>query len=139
MNIKKVKKLLGQYTHIVEELKNMGVIRTGKVVADYGEYIVSKKLKLKLVDNPTNKGYDAIDKNGRRYEIKARKATSWNKPSLFPARKNQLSKVDFLVYIEFGNNWDLVRLLKIPAKKVRPSKSNRVYVSPDLIKKFSVL
>lgn len=34
-------KLLNKHTDIVEELRTAGVIRTRKVVADYGEYVAS--------------------------------------------------------------------------------------------------
>lgn len=131
--------MLNKYTFIIEKLKKSKVIRTNKVVADYGEYIVSKKLNLKLAISSVNKGYDAKDAKGNKYEIKTRKATSWNIPNIFPINPNQLSIVDFLIYVEFDNKWNLVKLLKIPAKKVIINKYNRISVSQDLIKKFSIL
>jgi hypothetical protein len=139
MNDKEIKKLLNKYTHINEILKKAGIVRTGKVVADYGEYVVSKKLNLKLVGTSMNKGYDAVDAGGKRYEVKTRKATAWNKSTLFPVSPTQLSTIDFLIYIEFDNRWNLVKLLKIPAKKLMVNKYNRVQVSQDLVKKFSIL
>jgi len=139
MNNKEIKKLLNKYTHIIEQLKDAGVVRTGKVVADYGEYVVSKKLGLKLADSPVNKGYDAVDTKGKKYEVKTRKATAWNKPAIFPVKQSQISTVDFLIYIEFDNKWDVKRLLKIPAKKLVANKYNRITITQDLIKKFSIL
>ncbi len=65
---KEIKSLLNEYTRIIEKLRKNDVIKTGKVVADYGEYIASKKLSLKLESNPVNKGYDAKDKKGRKYD-----------------------------------------------------------------------
>jgi len=139
MDDQEIKKLLNKYTYIIEELKKNKVIRTAKVVADYGEYIASKKLNFKLVGNSVNKGYDAIDIDGKKYEIKTRKATTWNKPSIFPVNFGQLSAIDFLIYVEFNNEWDFVKLLKIPANKIRVNKYNRVCPSQDLVKKFSIL
>ena len=139
MNDKEIKKLLNEYTHISEKLKKAGVIRTGKVVADYGEYVVSKKLGLKLAGSSVNKGYDAVDTKGKKYEVKTRKATAWNKPTIFPVKQNQISTVDFLIYIEFDNKWDIKKLLKIPAKKLVANKYNRIVVSRDLVKKFGIL
>ena len=139
MNNKEIIKLLNKYTDIIEKLRGARVIRTTKVVADYGEYIASKKLNLKLVGNPVNRGYDAIDRNGKKYEIKTRKAVIWNRPNVFPINPEQLRIADFLIYVEFDNKWSLVKLLKIPGKKIRMNRHNRVCVSQDLIEKFSVL
>lgn len=138
MNAKEIKKLLNKYTCIIEQLRKIKVIRTGKVVADYGEYVVSQKLNLKPMGNSVNKGYDAVDINRKKYEIKTRKATAWNKPNIFPVKLNQLSAADFLIYVEFNNKWDIVKLLKIPVKEIKANKYNRVCVSQDLVKRFSV-
>jgi len=139
MNNGEIIKLLNKYTDIIEKLRGAGVIRTGKVVADYGEYVASKRLDLKLVGSPVNKGYDAIDRNGKKYEIKTRKAVTWNSPNIFPINPKQLRVIDFLIYVEFDNNWNLVKLLKIPTGAIKANKHNRVCVSKDLIKKFNIL
>lgn len=139
MNEREIKKLLNKYTHINEKLKKARVVRTGRVVADYGEYVVSRKLNLKLVGTSVNRGYDAVDTGGKKYEVKTRKATAWNKPTLFPVSPIQLSTIDFLIYIEFDNRWNIVKLLKIPVKKLMVTKYNRVIVSQDLVKRFSIL
>lgn len=135
----KVKKLLLKYRDIIEELRNLGVIRTGKVVSDYGEYWVSKKLGLILERKTNNKGFDATDKKGKKYEIKARKANSWNKPGIFLIRKEQLKHSDFVIYVEFNNDWNVEKLLKIPSNKVRANKDKHsVTISKELIRKYSM-
>jgi hypothetical protein len=115
------------------------VIRTGKVVADYGEYVASKKIDLTLAKSSGNKGYDAVDAKGNKYEVKTRKATAWNNPTIFPVSPDQLSTVKFLIYVEFDNKWNLIRLLKIPTKNLLAQKYNRIHISKDLVKKFSIL
>lgn len=139
MDDKIIKRLLNKYTNIIERLRGAGVIRTGKVVADYGEYIVSKKLNLTLADSSINKGYDAVDTKRRKYEIKTRKATAWNKPTISPVNSCQVSIADFLIYIEFDNKWNITKLLKIPVKKLTINKYKRIQISRDLVKKFSIL
>lgn len=139
MEDKEIKKQLNKYTEIIEKLKKAGIIRTGKVVADYGEYIAYHKLKLNLANSTVNKGYDATDSKGKKYEIKTRKASTWNKPTIFPISRSQLEVVDFLIYVEFDNKWNLVRLLKIPAKKIAGNKYNRIVISKDLVKNYSIL
>jgi len=133
-----IKKLLINYRDILDQLRDLGVIRTTKVVGDYGEYIASKKLDLKL-EKSTNKGYDAVDNAGKKYEIKTRKATNYNKPGVFPVNKEQLQSSDFIIYVEFDNDWDLSKLLKIPTSKVNYNKHNRVSVNKALVEEFSIL
>lgn len=135
----KIKKLLIQYRDVVTELREMKITRTGKVVSDYGEYIACKKFKLKRAESAVNKGYDATDKIGKKYEIKTRKATPWNKPTVFPVKKSQLKTADFLIYVEFDNDWNVVRLLKIPTSKVKHNKNNRVIITKALVNEFDIL
>ncbi len=139
MEDKEIKKQLNKYTEVIEKLKKAEIIRTGKIVADYGEYVASRKLKLKLASSSVNKGYDAIDSKGKKYEIKTRKASIWNKPTIFPITRSQFEVVNFLIYVEFDNKWNLVRLLKIPTKKIIANKYNRVVISKDLVKNYSIL
>lgn len=136
---RKIKKLLIEYRDIITKLNQLGVIRTGKVVSDYGEYIVSQKLGLKLMSSAVNKGYDAIDKQGKKYEIKTRKSTAWNKATIFPVKKEQLETADFLIYVGFDDNWDVTQLLKIPTKEVKYNIHNRVVLNKELIKQYSIL
>lgn len=134
----KIKKLLLNYRDILNQLRNLGGIRTGKVVGDYGEYIASKKLNLEL-QKSTNKGYDAIDSAGKKYEIKSRKATHYNKPGVFRVKEEQLQSSDFLIYVEFDDVWNLFRLLKIPTSNVISNKHGNVSVNKELVEKFSIL
>lgn len=135
---KNVREVLTRYRDIINELRKLGVIRTGKVVSDYGEYVVCEKLGLKLTENVSNKGYDAVGKDGLKYEIKTRKATAWNKPTVFPIKKEQLETADFLIYIEFDDNWEVVRLLKIPCSEVKGNVHNRVVITKELTKKYGI-
>ena len=134
--------MLNRYSNIIEKLKDAGIIKTAKVVGDYGEYIASKKLHLELMDSPQNKGYDAKDLNGKKYEIKTRKATKTNFPKSnntmnFSIKSKQLSKIDFLVYVEFTKDWNIKHLLKIPKEEVDRGKEGRVLLDNDSIEKNS--
>ncbi len=131
-----IRKQLNNYTSIIEKLKKAGIIRTSKVVADYGEYIASKEYNLKLALSSVNKGYDAVDNKGYKYEIKTRKASVGNKPTIFPVTQKQLKTMDFLIYVEFDNNWNLTRLLKIPVSKIKQNNYNRVIITKDLVEKY---
>lgn len=127
------------YNRILGTLRENGVIRTNRVVADYGEYIASKNLGLSLNKSPSQKGYDATDAQGRKYQIKARKDMPYNKATIFPADLNKLDDVDYLIYVGFSDDWKVRDLLKIPKNEIRPNKHNRVILTKDLKKRFSIL
>jgi len=73
MEENEVRSLLIQYRNIVNKLKEAGIIRSSKVVADYGEYIASRKLNLSLVESSIQKDYDAFDKDNKKYQIKTKR------------------------------------------------------------------
>jgi len=132
-----IKKLLLEYNAILKQLRDAGVIRNNKLVGEYGEYFVAKKLDLKLAKSGT-KGYDAIDSAGKKYEIKTRKEMPYSKPNNFQVQKTQLQSADFLIYVEFDNDWNLSKLLKIPTSKVIYNEYDRVIINKKL-EKFSIL
>jgi len=136
MNDAKIKGLLKEYTKIIDKLKEGGIIRSSKLVADYGEYLASKKLKLTLEKNPTNKGHDAIDSKGKKYEIKTRKEYSWNIPTRINFKAN--NNADFLVYVGLDNEWGIKDMLVIPKKEIKPRKGS-IILNKELKKRFRIL
>jgi len=114
------KSLLCLYSDLMEELRNRNVIRSSNnPVADYAEYIVSHKLGLKLKTG-SNKGYDAIDKKGLRYQIKSRRITTHNKSLQLGVIRNLIDKpFDFLIAIIFNNNFSINAIYKIPFKVIK--------------------
>ena len=117
-----IKKLLLQYNEILKKLRDNDVIRTSKLVGEYGEYVAIKKLGLELAKSG-NKGYDAIDSKGKKYEIKTRKSMSYNKATKFQVTNKELD-FDFLICIIFDENWNLTKFYKIPESKVVLSKNS---------------
>lgn len=103
---KTVLDLLDDYSRIIIELCDRGVLRSvNNPVADYAEYLASKALGLTRAPLST-KGYDAIDQNGKRYEIKSRRLTRKSKPTRFSAiRKLEEDHFDFLIAILFNENF----------------------------------
>jgi hypothetical protein len=49
-----------------------------------------------------------------------------------------LEIADFLVYVEFDDDWNLIKLLKIPVGEIDKSRESLV-VTKDLIKRFNIL
>jgi len=138
MNPSQIKALLRKYTEIISTLRTEGVIKTSKVVADYGEWLVAQKLNLQLVDSPINKGFDALDNKGEKYEIKTRKETAWNSPKNSPVSAAKIQNADFLICVELDNDWNIKYILKIPSKEVKPNKHSKLAISKGLKSKYSI-
>ncbi len=136
MKDSEIKKLLLQYNEILKKLKDNHVIRTSKLVGEYGEYVAKNKLDLTLADSG-NKGYDATDDKGNKYEIKSRKEMPYNKPNRWNMGANRLKLADFLICVEFDNDWNLSRFYKIPKSKVI-MKGKNVYFNKEL-EKYNIL
>lgn len=73
---------------IIDELKRREVVRTkNNPLGDYTEWLVSKALELKLSSN-SSAGYDALDKNDLRIQIKGRRITPENESRQLSAIRN---------------------------------------------------
>lgn len=112
---KTVLDLLVDYSRIIIELCDRGVLRSvNNPVADYAEYLASKALGLTRASLST-KGHDAIDENGKRYEIKSRRLTRKSKPTRFSAiRKLEEDHFDFLIAILFNENFTVNKAAIFP-------------------------
>lgn len=68
--------LLSLHSEILTQLRSRGVIRTkNNPVGDYAEWLVSNALGMTLLSN-SSAGADAIDADGLKVQIKARRVTS---------------------------------------------------------------
>jgi hypothetical protein len=97
-----VSELLRLYATLMNRLRTLGVIRsTNNPVADYTEHLVTTKLGLTQVTNSVA-GYDALDVNGRRYQIKGRRLTPQNSSTELSAIRNFAAKpFDLLVAVVY--------------------------------------
>lgn len=109
------KDLLLQHVEIIEELKKRRILRSNNnPVADYTEWLASRALDLELQPK-SKKGYDAIDTNGKKYEIKGRKITPSNpSPQLSVLRNLEDKHFDFLIGILFDKDFSVLEAYKIP-------------------------
>ena len=100
--------LLIQYSELLDELKERGIVRSGNtVVSDYGEKIASEKLGL-ILEKPSTEGYDAHDEQGKRYQIKSR---TWTKKhptmQLGVIRNIESRPFDFLIVVIFNKDFSV--------------------------------
>ena len=126
----KTSDLFIQYSNIIDELIRRKVIRsTNNPVADYAEFLVSKSLKLDLVEKSTT-GYDALDVDGVKYEIKSRRINSNNKSRQLSAiRGLDKNKFDFLAGILFSKNFTVLKACLIPINVVKELSVYREHVN----------
>jgi len=112
------KKLLQLYGTLMEELRKRKLVRSSNnPVSDYAEKIVCEELNLSLTGK-SSKGYDAIDENtGIRYQIKARRLTSYNRSRQLGVIRNLDQRLfDFLIAVIFNESFEPVEIWKIPRK-----------------------
>jgi hypothetical protein len=116
----KVLDLLSIFADIISELCDRGVLRTvNNPAADYAEFLVSAALGLQSAPKSA-KGYDAIDKRGRKYEIKARRITRMSRPTRFSAiRKLEERHFDFLVGVLFDEHFNVKHAKVLPRASVQ--------------------
>jgi len=113
-------KLFVLYSELMEELLRRGFVRsTNNPVADYGEYVAAKKLKLKLVGN-SFKGHDAVDSKKKRYQIKARRQTGRNKSTQLGVIRNIDDKpFDFLIAVIFNPDFTVKAMWQFPISIIK--------------------
>jgi hypothetical protein len=137
-----IKTLLQEYNRLMQRLQEAGIIRSNNLVADYGEYLTSKMLDLTLMPSG-NKDYDAIDKEGTKYQIKTRKGSRHKIASILPTDRTleelKTCDFDFLLGMVFDNDWNVRLLLKIPREKIEPNKHKRIVINKDLIAKYGIM
>ena len=107
--------LLQIIAHALGELRFRGVIRSSNnPVADYTEGLVAKALSLKLAPGSTT-GYDGLDSEGRKYEIKGRRLTKHNRRTQMSAIRGLDHKhFEFLVGVLFKEDFSVLSACVIP-------------------------
>lgn len=110
----KIETAIKKYILARNELTKLGVIRTdGSVVGNYGEWLVAKKYNLKLVNNSVNKGFDGVDNQGKKYQIKTRLVENTSSSTSFDFKK--LGEFDYLIIVFLNKiNFKQISSIKIP-------------------------
>lgn len=110
-----VPQLLSMHSALLEELRFRKIVRTGNnPTGDYVEWLVASRLGLKLESNSA-KGFDAVDGDGLRYQIKGRRLTSANASmQLGVIRALEMAHFDYLVVVVMNPDWSIRFALKIP-------------------------
>ena len=112
---KGVRELLQEYVNVLDALAETEAIRSkNNPVADYAEWLVAKALGFELVAK-SMKGHDAVDPEGRRYEVKARRLTASNGSRQLSAIRSLADRhFDALVGVLFDHDFNVHRAAMIP-------------------------
>jgi len=114
-----VGELLRTYSEVMEELRKRGVVRSSNnPVADYTEYVVSTELALTRLANSAA-GADAVDGQGRRYQIKGRRLTAANRsPALSGIRNLKDRPFDYLIAVIYHEDFTVDYAAQLPYEVV---------------------
>ena len=134
LNQMAVADLLRLFSRVLDELRSRGVVRsTNNPVADYAEYLVIKALDLRAAPKST-KGYDAVDAEERKYEVKARRLTENNKSRMLSAIRDLEDRhFDFLAGVLFNEDFSFNKACLIPFGVVKTEAVYRKHVNAHIL------
>lgn len=114
------RELLKLYTELMTELRSRGIVRTSNGPgADVAEGLVAKALSLTLNSSSTA-GYDGIDLDGRKIEVKCRRLTRHNGSRQLSAIRNlERAHFDFLAGVLFNEDFSVMKGALIPFQVVK--------------------
>ena len=114
------RELLKLYTELMAELRTRGIVRTSNGPgADVAEGLVAKALSLTLNTSSTA-GYDGVDPQGRKVEVKCRRLTQFNNSRQLSAIRNlEKAHFDFLAGVLFKEDFSVMKAALIPYDVVK--------------------
>ena len=124
------KKEIQNFGRLYCKLQNEGIIRSRRIVGDLGEYYASQILNLKLNENKNEKGVDAYDTNGIKYEIKTRRVYESGRRKGKSRRLNNLvgKTSTFLVVVALDKSFRCAGMWLMPMKNVYNPKSAHLQI-----------
>ena len=113
-------RLLKLYSELIEELRDRELVRSSNnPAADYAEKIAVEYMGLTRLGKE-EKGYDAVDKNKREYQIKGRRITKHNASrQLSVIRDLDKKQFDYLVAVIFNEDFSVNEIWKVPYRFVK--------------------
>lgn len=126
--------LLKLYAQVMDELRHRGTIRSSNnPISDYAEKVAVERLGLELVSN-SNKGFDAMDAQGVKYQIKGRRITRHGSSRQLGAIRNlEGQDFDFLLALIFDEDFVLKEFWKIPHALVGKYAKYRKHVNAHIL------
>jgi len=108
-----IQELITNYINSRDALKVAGILRTDRnLQGDYAEWIVAKKLNLALSESTIQKGFDAVDAEGKTYQIKSRMVYATDQQTSFDFQSLE-HKFDYLIAVFFSKELDVIKIIKV--------------------------
>jgi hypothetical protein len=128
------KQLLQLQADATNELRRREIVRTqNNPLGDYTEWLVAKSLNLDLSNN-SKAGYDAIDSNGVKIQIKGRRITPKNKSTQLSAIRNLQEKdFDELIAVIYDEHFNINEAVSIPHAVVAEHATYRKHVNAHIL------
>lgn len=112
-----VTQLLDLNNRISQELLQRKVIRGGNIVAEYCEWLAASALNLSLA-NVIQKGYDATDAEGNRYQVKGRKKFNGQARRINGSGSLSSESFDYLVIVLLNADFTVYRACVAPVNVI---------------------
>ena len=125
-----VDELLAGYSAILSELHCRRVMRSsGNLLGDYAELLFCRAFGWSRAEN-SQSGFDATDRNGTHYQIKARKITSQNKSRQLSAiRRLDDAPFHYLAGLLVDENFRVLGGALVPIDVVREKSMHQSYTN----------
>ena len=107
------------YLSARQGLVQLGILRSERnLQGDYAEWLASQVLGLELVSSGSQRGYDAVDSQGRTYQIKSRMVPSINKTTSFDFQNIDF-RFDYLIGVFLSTEFELLGIIRVAYDSVR--------------------
>ncbi|MGS3184450.1 hypothetical protein ACB288_12025 [Aeromonas taiwanensis] len=126
--------LLRLQSFATNELLRRGVVRTqNNPLGDYTEWLVSNALSLELQSN-SKAGYDGIDNDGIKYQIKGRRVTPKNNSRQLSAIRNYDKRdFDVLVAVIYDESFNIIEAVTLPHEAIVDYATYRAHVNAHIL------
>lgn len=115
---------ISRFSSVYEQIKAIKFFKSGNLVGNIGELMAANQLDLTLA--PINqKGYDALDRFGNRYEIKTRRVYNSKRRNFENRRINNLvgKDTDFLIIVVLNHSFECSGMWLLDIKEISNPKS----------------
>ena len=127
-----VVELLQTADHVVDELMRRKVVRTrNKPIGDYTEWLVCNQLGLQIQHN-SKAGYDAIDADGTKYQIKGRQCDK-TKVQFSVIRNLDQCDFDVAIAVAYNKDFSMRFAAKIPHHLISELATYRKHVNGHVL------
>lgn len=116
-NITRITRSFDKLSSAIDDLTDLGVIRSRKYLPDFAEWLVAQLYSGKLAESKTQKYWDVKIKNNK-VQVKAHSKAVSNSNRWTPIK--DINKFDILVIVVFTVNFKVRELYHIPTQKLKP-------------------